>query len=302
MINVNEYREYREDITNRIIEAVKMGTAPWQKSWSDGGTPYNAVTGKPYMGMNSIILSLVGEKLDGNEDPRWATRKQAESQGWAVRKGERHTKIFLLLLKDRKDSSGRLIISKNGKIAQDAIRKTFEVYHASQLIGIKPYVKPLHKPVISNETIEEIIYNSSARIFEGGNEACYYPGKDTICMPHKRSFSDTEGYYSTLLHEMAHWTGHRTRLDRFDEWNKDKKDYAMEELVAELASTFLSAETGLPQTQEHFENHASYIDSWVSILESNSNAIFTAASEAKKAADFILSFRDEEFLKSKKAS
>ena len=208
----------------------------------------------------------------------------------------------MLLLTNKKDSSGRLVISKNGKIAQNVTRKTFEVYHASQIIGIKPYVKPTHKPLISNQTIEEIIYNSSARIFEGGNEACYCPGSDVIYMPRKNKFFDTEGYYSTLLHEMAHWTGHRTRLDRFDEWNKDKKDYAMEELVAELASTFLSAETGLPQTQEHFENHVAYIDSWVSILESNSNAIFTAAGEAKKAADFILSFRNEEFLKVKKAS
>ena len=99
-----------------------------------------------------------------------------------------------------------------------------------------------------------------------------------------------------------HWTGHRTRLDRFDEWNRDKEDYAREELVAELASMFLSTETGLSQTKEHFDKHAAYIDSWLSILESNSNAIFTAASEAKKAADFILSFRNEEFLKAKKAS
>ena len=222
MINVKEYHEYREDITNRIIEAVKMGTAPWQKNWSVGSKPYNAVTGKPYAGMNSVILSLVGEKLDGNEDPRWATRKQAESQGWKVRKGEKHTKIFVLLLTDKKDSSGRLIMSKNGKVAQNAIRKIFEVYHASQLIGIKPYVKPLHKPVVSNKIIEEIIFNSSVRIFEGGNEASYCPVSDVIRMPQRRSFLDTEGYYSTLLHEMVHWTGHRTRLDRFDEWNRDR--------------------------------------------------------------------------------
>ena len=193
-------------------------------------------------------------------------------------------------------------MSKDGKIAQNAIRKTFEVYHVSQLAGIKPYVKPLHKPVASNQIIEEIIFNSSARIFEGGNEASYCPGSDVIRMPNKQSFLDTEGYYATLLHEMAHWTGHRTRLDRFDEWNRDKEDYAREELVAELASMFLSAETGLSQTKEHFDKHAAYIDSWLSILESNSNAIFTAASEAKKAADFILSFRNEEFLKAKKAS
>lgn len=92
-----------------------------------------------------------------------------------------------------------------------------------------------------------------------------------------------------------HWTGHETRLNRFFSWSSNSKDYAREELVAEIASMFLSVETGVKQTEKHFANHASYVASWISLLESDPNAIFTASNEAKKAADFIMSFRDEEF-------
>ena len=150
--------------------------------------------------------------------------------------------------------------------------------------------------VIKNEKIEEIIFNASVRLMEGGYEAYYDPRTDLIRMPYKRFFRDTEAYYSTLLHELSHWSGHHSRLDRFAAYNRSSQDYAREELVAEIASMFLSAETGLRQTPEHFANHASYVASWISLLEADPNAIFTASAEAKKAADFILSFRNKEDL------
>ena len=114
-----------------------------------------------------------------------------------------------------------------------------------------------------------------------------------VFFPPQTAFNDSTGYYSMLLHELAHWTGHETRLKRFFSWSKSTEDYAREELVAEIASMFLSVETGLPQTDKHFENHASYVASWISLLESDSSAIFMASIEAKKATDFILSFRND---------
>ena len=158
------------------------------------------------------------------------------------------------------------------------------------------FVKPMNKPIVTNEFLDKIIFYSSARIFEGGNEACYLPKSDLIKMPYRSSFIDTESYYSTLLHELTHWTGHSSRLNRFYSWSlkPNSEAYAREELVAEIASMFLTVETGIRQTPEHFNNHIGYIASWISLLKSDPNVIFRATQDARKATDFIMSFRDEE--------
>ena len=277
---------YKEDMTNNIIKALERGTAPWQKPWSDN-LPINAVTDNYYHGINSIILAVKGDELSENQDPRWATRKQAESQGWSIKSGAEPTKINVLILPEKTKTRSR-----------SAFRKTFEVYHASQIRGIPSFEKFAcpRQPVMSNEIIDEIVFKSSARIFEGGSRACYLPKSDIIRMPYKRDFDDTESYYSTLLHELAHWTGHSSRLNRFFSWsmNINSEAYAREELVAEIASMFLAVETVIRQTQEHFDNHVAYIDSWISLLKSDPNAIFQATQEAKKAVNFILSFQDDE--------
>ena len=206
-------KNYREEMTDKIVEALKKGTAPWQETWSNN-MPINAVTGNYYQGINSIILSVEGDRLSEDGDPRWATKKQAESKGWSIEDGSKPTEIFVLVLpKKSKIHSGiidREMIVGNKK---SAFRKTFEVYHASQIRGISLFVKTKRKPVMSNEVLDRIVFYSSARIFEGGNEAYYSPRDDLIRMPYRHSFIDSESYYSTLLHELAHWTGHSSRLD-----------------------------------------------------------------------------------------
>ena len=280
---------YREEITQKIIEVLKKGTAPWQRGWSQDCIPYNAVTGNPYNCVNSVILSIAGNEMSSDGDMRWATRNQAASRGWVIKSGEKPTRIDIYPKIDKKDKFGHLVKGSNGEIAQTRIKRTVELYHASQMTGIPRSKGFTLRAIIDNDVIEEIIYNSSARIFERGNEAYYSPRDDF-----KRAFADTESYYSTLLHELSHWTGHEKRLKRFYSWSKDSEDdYAREELVAEIASMYLSAETGLKQTEKHLANHASYVATWIKLLENDTNAIFTASIEAKKAADFILSFKDE---------
>lgn len=285
---------YREEITEKIIKALKEGTAPWQKEWSQDCVPVNAVTGKTYNCVNLIILSIAGNEMSSDGDMRWATRNQAASRGWVIKLGEKATRIDIYPMIDKKDKFGHLVKMSSGETAQTRIKKTIELYHASQMIGIPRSKGFKRKTIINNEVIERIIYNSSARIFERGKEAYYSPRDDLIIMPPKTAFTDTESYYSTLLHELSHWTGHEKRLKRFYSWSKDTKDdYAREELVAEIASMYLSSETGLPQTEKHFANHASYVATWIKLLENDPNEIFTASTEAKKAVDFILSFKDE---------
>ena len=278
--------QYKEDITNRIIKALEKGTAPWQQPWSTN-LPINAVTNKYYRGMNSIILAIKGgefsEDQEEDRDQRWATQKQVESQGWSIKSGAEPTKIYVLIIpkktKIHSDLFNRVVVEKK----KSAFMKTFEVYHASQIKGIPPFIKCFRQQIISNEIIDKIVFNASARIFEGGIEACYIPQRDVIKIPYKRYFDDTESYYSTLLHELVHWTGHSSRLR-----------YAREELVAEIASMMLTHEVGITLTQKHFDNHAAYVGFWISLLKSDTNAIFKATEDAQKAVNFILAFQDDE--------
>ena len=290
--------QYKEDITNRIIKALEKGTAPWQRPWSIN-LPINAVTNKYYRGMNSIILDIKGgefsEEQEEDRDQRWATQKQAESQGWSIKSGAEPTKIYVLIIpKKTKRHSDRLNRDVFVVDKKSAFTKIFEVYHASQIKGIPPLVKCCRQQVISNEMIDKIVFNASARIFEGGYEACYMHQSDVIKMPYKKYFNDTESYYSTLLHELVHWTGHSSRLERFFSWDRESEAYAREELVAEIASMMLTHEVGITLTQKHFYNHAAYVASWISLLKSDTNAIFKATEDAQKAVNFILAFQDDE--------
>ena len=208
--------KYKEDITIRIIKALEKGTAPWQKPWADS-SPRNAVTGNQYHGFNAIILSVIGNELSENCDSRWATINQAASKGWTIKDGARPTKIFVVIPPDDKRIGATI------KSRKRTFRKTFELFHASQINGIKSLPKRRQQTIMNNKMIERIIFNSSARILEGGNEAFYSPRGDVIRMPFRKFFDDTESYYSTLLHELVHWTGHSSRLERFFSWTTGKR-------------------------------------------------------------------------------
>ena len=200
MGTINE--DYKADISNKIIEALKKGTAPLQKPWIDN-IPFNAVTGREYRGINSIVLSVEQDRLSENGDSRWATKQQAESKGWAIKDGAEPKKIFVLILPKKKVIHSKILGDRVVNDRKSAIRKTFEVYHALQIRGIPAFVKRFRKQIIDNQVIEEIILNASARIFFGGSEAYYSPREDLIRMPNKENFVGTEAYYSTLLHELA---------------------------------------------------------------------------------------------------
>lgn len=304
--------KYREEITREIIEALRKGTAPWQQNWSNC-IPVNAVTGNPIRGVNACILSMESLTRGDGNDCRWATRKQAESKKWSIKPGAKPVKIILYKYtmppKNGGFKSKRIIFvenensDNNSKKKNGLLRLFYEVYHASQINGIpelqdKAKIKRSSNLNANNEFIRNIIYNSGA-VIGTDVEAYYRPKDDIIMMPSRKAFFDMEGYYATLLHEIVHWSGHESRLNRFVSWIFDRsdKEYAREELVAELASMFILSEAGLRPTEEHFNNHASYIDSWISLLKSDPNEIFEAAQKAQQAADFILAFkeRDEKF-------
>ena len=287
----DKIKRHRESVTATLIEALKNGTAPWQKPWNGEWMPCNALTGRRYNGSNAIILSCLGEQRDGGKDPRWLTFNQAKAKGWNIRKGEHGTAISLWkhLPVEVKGADGEPVVDKDGKPLMKGLlmERLFVVFHASQVEGIPAYAPETIDEVEAIEKAERILSDSGADIRHGGFRAFYQPDDDFIQLPEREFFASTADYYATALHELTHWTGHATRLKRFS-----LEHYAlerpMEELVAEIGSMFVSAETGIPQTEAHFQNHAAYVASWIKELQSDPDALFRAAADANKAAEFIL--------------
>ena len=273
---------FREEITQKIITALENGTVPWQQPW-DGREAYqNAVTKRQYSGINCMILSMASREFEtGKTDPRWMTYKQAQEAGYQVRKGSKGTHVLLW--------KPELAMDKNGKTEITAVlQKIFTVFHASQVDGIKEYEPPEVNVIEAHEKADRIVRDSGAKIVYGGGEAYYSPARNYIQLPPKEDFKSTEGYYSTMLHELVHWTGHESRLNRVQRCGKFSSDYAFEELIAEMGSLFVASSAGIPQSETEFQNHASYIESWLKHLKRDSMYIFKAAAEANKAANYLL--------------
>ena len=278
-------KKYREEITQKLIEALKNGTAPWIKPWNGSSAPVNAVTGEKYNGTNNIALSLIGEQYDNGEDPRWCTFKQAAAKKWHIKRGAKGTKIsYWRIMETKPDDQNDEESLKSTWLMQ----RVYVVFHASQIENMPEYIHETLSPEQCCEKAERIIADTGANIRHGGFEAFYNRSEDYIQVPKKENFKTLGGYYATVLHELTHWSGAPSRLDREKGKKFGDERYAREELVAEIASMFLSNETGIAMTDEHFKNHAAYISSWISLLKNDSDAVFKAASDASKAAEFIL--------------
>ena len=273
-------KKVREEITNSLVEAIKAGTAPWTRPWRGREAPKN-ISGREYSGINTLLLTIKGLQLDGGTDPRWMTFHQAEEHGLRVKKGAKGAHVTLWKPLTETDEQN------NSKVVA-VVQRFFTVFHASQVEGIAEYTPPPVNEIKAHETAEKIISASGAEIIFSGGRAFYQPSTDSIHMPPKGDFFNATGYYSTLLHELTHWTGHSSRLKRNIYGGKHSTAYAREELVAEIGSMFISCAAKIPQSEEVFQNHASYVDGWLECIKNDSNALFKAAADANRAADFIL--------------
>ena len=281
-------QEYRDELVKKLCDAMENGTAPWQRTWTDGDAPFNAVSGRAYHGINAVNLALQSQVLGHPEDARWMTYDQAKEKGWHVKQGEKgtHVEFYKFEEKPKFDESGSPVLDSNGKqeVEKSVVVRNYVVFHASQIEGIPPYKTKARNPIEDNEKAERILKESGAEIRHGGNEAFYNRSEDYIQVPERSKFN------ATALHELSHWTGHPDRLNRKTSSDMKSETYAKEELVAEISSMFVSAETGIPQTKEHFENHAAYVDYWVKALKEDPNALFKAVSQAQKASEEILKY------------
>ncbi|MDI1226183.1 MAG: zincin-like metallopeptidase domain-containing protein [bacterium] len=293
--------EVRKDVyarvTDRIIADLEKGVRTWLKPWSVSHTAGKISrplrhNGTPYRGMN--ILLLWGEAIDkGYAAPIWMTFKQAQELGGNVKKGEKSALVVYANTLTRTETN------EQGEDTEKEIpfMKGYNVFNVEQVENLPAhyYAQPIQPLSIAEriENADSFMKATGAAISHGGNRAFYAPGRDIIQLPPFEAFKDKESYYATALHELTHWTSHKTRLDRsFNAKRFGDNGYAREELVAELGAAFLSADLGI--TPEIREDHAAYLAHWLKALKEDSRAIFSAAAHAQRAADFLQALQVKE--------
>ncbi|MGL4766461.1 MAG: ArdC family protein [Formosimonas sp.] len=276
--------DIKQEITNKIISLLEKGTNPFKTRWL-GGLPMNAQTGVYYKGINVLLLMLAAADA-GYESNVWVTYKQAEAMGGQVRKGECATRgiFYTTALVAEKNRTGDL------KKDQYFMGKALSLFNVAQVDGLDSTQWSEAHLFDGGGFIEaaDEILNCSGADFEFGNRACYIPSADKIIIPHPELCRDTSSRYQTIMHELTHWTGHAKRLNRDFSGNFGDSAYAFEELVAELGSAFLNCHLGLTE-ESSIENHASYIDSWLTVLKKDKNAVLLASKLAHEAFVFITS-------------
>lgn len=280
-----------ERVTSQIIASLEQGIRPWIRPWS-GDHAAGRITrplrgnGVPYQGIN--VLMLWGAAVEkGYSTPIWLTFKQAKALGANVRKGESGSLVVYASKITRTETD-----TATGEEAERDIPflKGYTVFNVEQIDGLPEHFHaPAEKrldPVCRVERADSFFAATGATIQHGGDKAYYSSRTDHVQMPPFEAFRDAESYYATLAHELTHWTKHQSRLDRdFGRKRFGDEGYAMEELVAELGAAFLSADLDL--TPEVRADHADYIGHWLKVLKNDKRAIFTAASHAQRAADYL---------------
>jgi antirestriction protein ArdC len=285
-------RDLYTEVSARIIAELEAGAAPWVKPWSataGANTPCNAVTNRPYSGCNVVLLWMA--QAAGYRTPRYLTFKQALEFGGHVRKGEHGTKVYFVKQLQVRDEGG-----EQGDAARIIpMLREYTVFNVDQCGGLPNRVLTVgqikeRNPDRRDETIDAFLATSGANIREGAGEAYYRPGDDFISLPQFGSFKSAAHFYGVAFHEIGHWTGHRSRLDRDLRHRFGERAYTAEELVAELCAAFLCAEFSIDGDLRH----AGYIASWIGLLKADPRAFFTACGRAQAAADFLrgLALRD----------
>ena len=270
-----------EIVTDKIIAQLEAGTIPWRKAWAGpNGLPMNLISGKPYSGINFLLLSCTGFSSSF-----WVTKNQIKDKKGTLKDNQKSTLItFWGTAKEKKNKAGQ--VTKNSY----KFLRYYEVYNLDQCENITdPTI--LNKPLDFNPINEaEKLVNSyigKPSLQSCENQAYYAPMLDIVNMPKKENFESVESYYATLFHEYGHSTGHANRLNRpevMESTHFGSNDYSKEELVAEMTSAFLCAIAGIDNT---LENSTAYIKGWLRKLKDNKDWVVCAGSKARKASDYI---------------
>ena len=269
---------YRE-VTDRIISELEKGIIPWKKPWISAGTCVSHATGKNYSLLNQMLLGRPGE---------YVTFSQCQQEGGRVRKGEKSRMVVFWTWLEQEDE-------ETGTKKEVPFLRYYNVFHIDQCEGLKARYtqKAAATSATADETAEGIISSYCARegvklTHEAGDRAFYRPATDSITLPLLKQFSDTSEYYSTAFHELAHSTGHMSRLNRLEKTAFfGSEAYSKEELVAEIGAAALVNHAGL-ESSASFRNSTAYIQNWLRVLKDDKRFIVSAAGKAEKAVNLIL--------------
>ncbi len=286
-VTATDKRDVYARVTAQIINAIEQGVRTWRMPWHTSGrfafSPINALSKKAYRGINTVCLWATAQ-AKGYERGEWATYQQWQDKGAQVRKGEKATLVVFWKFAHGAAETDDGESTKSG--SRLLFTRGYSVFNAAQVDGYTPTVDadiPMPERIDHAETFFQSI---QAEVRHGGNQAFYAPASDHIQMPPFQAFAENVSYYSTLAHEHTHWTAKESRCDRQLGKRFGDSAYAAEELIAELGAAFTCAHLGL--STEPREDHAQYLASWLKVLKSDSRAIFTAASKAQQARDWMI--------------
>lgn len=282
-----------QTVTDQILSMLDKGVAPWRSpilGRQSAGHPKNLNTGRKYRGVNIFLLAFTAY-AKGYESSYWLTFNQARERGGSVKKGEKYSMVVFWKQYDTSDRS-------SGEPVRVSVLRYYSVFNAVQCDGIEQPDKAVFTPIDFKpcEAAEKIIaaYAGGPALLHGGASAFYRPAADDIHIPQPTRFATSEDYYATLFHEEAHSTGHSTRLDR--KLDTDPKpfgtpDYGREELIAEMAASFLCGQCGIAPVT--LSNQAAYLAGWIKTIKQDRKLIVSSAGAAQRAADWIMNERGE---------
>lgn len=291
----------RNEIVQSILGYIEQHPTNWLSGWVSLGVPQNGLTNSNYRGLNALYLWLIG-KQQGYTDNRWVTFNQAKELGASVKKGEKSSPILFYTLYDK--NTKKEYTRKTTADMTDEERKKYEdenvrpvvrysqVFNAQQCANFPEraatsLMSDEERQKHSNDVIERIIANSEAPIlYDGGDRAFYRITTDDIHLPAIEQFNTMQDYYATALHEIAHSTGHPSRLNR-KMGGADRENYAIEELRAEMAAVFMQMENGIQLEGKHYENHSAYLASWLEEVKNDTKIFTSAVSDAMKISDYV---------------
>lgn len=286
--------DIHQELTDQIVSAIEAGAGDFAMPWHRDAArqiPKNIASENKYRGINVVAL-WVAQMTRGFDSNIWGTYRQWQEKKAQVRRGEKASLVvFYKNIRDEETTDPGEIEEKRLLIA-----KASYVFNANQVEGYAARKAPsLEGNSIGLDSVEQFVNSTGAQIRHGGDRAFYRCDTDTIHVPTRDRFigtttsSPTESYYSTMLHELTHWTGPEQRLDRQLRQRFGSEAYAMEELVAELGAAFLCADLGI--SLEPRLDHSAYLRSWMAVLKSDKKAIFTAASKASEAVAFLFNLQ-----------